>query len=60
MSEPPRKFYFMWIAKCTGTPFVVEGYAVVYKCPICGKEDAFERGHCVRIQRENLFGGIQP
>jgi predicted RNA-binding Zn-ribbon protein involved in translation (DUF1610 family) len=58
MSEQ-RKFWFLWVAKCTGTPFVVEGYDVVFKCPVCGEEDAFEASHCVRINEENLLGGVR-
>lgn len=58
----PRKMrgmWFLWLARCTGTPFIVEGYEVVSVCPVCGKEDAFERSHCVRIQEEHLLGGAR-
>jgi hypothetical protein len=57
MSE--RKLWFLWIARCTGTPFIAEGYEVIFKCPVCGLEDAFEQSHCVRIQEENLIGKVR-
>ena len=50
-----RRVYFLWQARCTGTPFIVEGYEVVSRCPVCGEDDAFERSHCVRINSENLL-----
>lgn len=57
-ADPFRKFWFLWVARCTGTPFVVDGYKVVSTCPICNFEDAFEQSHCVRINEENLLGGV--
>ena len=58
-SERGRKAWFIWVARCTGTPFIVEGYKVVAVCPVCGCKNAFETSHCVRVQEENLLGGIR-
>jgi hypothetical protein len=54
-----REVWFLWVARCTATPFIVKGYEVVSVCPVCGLKDAFEESHCVRINEENLLGGVR-